>query len=183
MIGTAKKDKVKIPRQHAIEQPAEVRRRNFQEVSFGFNEELALIEADRCIDCKKPTCIDGCPVDVDIPSFIKLILERDYRGAIEKIRETNYLPMICGRVCPQENQCEKTCLLSKKYEPVAIGKLERFVADLELENGWFRVPTIQEHREEKVAIVGSGPAGLTCAAELAMRGYKVTMFEALHAIG
>lgn len=183
MATTLKKDKVKIPRQHAIEQLPEERRRNFQEVSQGFTEELALIEADRCIDCKKTVCIDGCPVEVDIPAFIKLVLQRDYRAAVEKIRETNYLPMICGRVCPQENQCELTCTLGKNYEPVAIGKLERFVADLELEHGWFQVPYITEHREEKIAIVGSGPAGITCAAELTKLGYRVTIFEALHAVG
>jgi glutamate synthase (NADPH/NADH) small chain len=182
-MATPKKEKVKIPRQHAIEQPPEERRRNFQEVSFGFSEELALVEADRCIECKKPVCIDGCPVEVDVPAFIQLILQKDYRAAVEKIRETNYLPMICGRVCPQENQCELICTLGKNYEPVAIGKLERYVADLELERGWFRAPTISEHRQEKVAIVGSGPAGITCAAELAKLGYRVTIFEALHAIG
>jgi glutamate synthase (NADPH/NADH) small chain len=177
------KNKVKIPRQHAIEQPPEERRRNFREVSLGFTEELAFIEADRCIECKKPVCIDNCPVEVDIPAFIRLILQEDYRGAVEKIREANYLPIICGRVCPQENQCELTCTLGKRYEPIAIGKLERFVADLELEHGWFGVPRIEERREEKVAIVGSGPAGMTCAAELAKLGYRVTLFEALHAIG
>ena len=177
------KDKVKIPRQHAIEQLPEERRNNFQEVSLGFTEELAFVEADRCILCKKPVCIDNCPVEVDIPSFIKLILAGDYRGAVEKIRETNYLPIICGRVCPQENQCELVCTLGKRYEPIAIGKLERFVADLELEHGWFQVPHIEQRREETVAIVGSGPAGITCAAELAKLGYRVTIFEALHAIG
>jgi glutamate synthase (NADPH/NADH) small chain len=179
----SKKDKVKIPRQHAIEELPEVRRRSFGEVSFGFTEELALIEADRCLDCKKPTCIEGCPVEIDVPAFIKLILAQDYQAAIEKIREANYLPMICGRVCPQENQCELTCLLAKRYEPIAIGKLERFVADLELERGWFKVSPPEERRNEKVAIVGSGPAGITCAAELAKLGYRVTVFEALHAIG
>jgi glutamate synthase (NADPH/NADH) small chain len=177
------KNKVKIPRQHAIEQPPDERRRNFREVSLGFTEELAFVEADRCIECKKPVCIDNCPVEVDIPAFIRLILQENYRGAVEKIREANYLPIICGRVCPQENQCELTCLLGKRYEPIAIGKLERFVADLELEHGWFEVPRIDQRREEKVAIVGSGPAGMTCAAELAKLGYRVTLFEALHAIG
>jgi glutamate synthase (NADPH/NADH) small chain len=177
------KNKVKIPRQHAIEQPPEERRRNFQEVSLGFTEELAFIEADRCIECKKPVCVDNCPVEVDIPAFIRLILQENYRAAVKKIREANYLPIICGRVCPQENQCELTCLLGKRYEPIAIGKLERFVADLELEHGWFEVPRIEQRHEEKVAIVGSGPAGMTCAAELAKLGYRVTLFEALHAIG
>jgi glutamate synthase (NADPH/NADH) small chain len=177
------KNKVKIPRQHAIEQPAEERRRNFREVSLGFTEELAFVEADRCIECKKPVCIDNCPVEVDIPAFIRLILQEDYRAAVEKIREANYLPIICGRVCPQENQCELTCLLGKRYQPIAIGKLERFVADLELEHGWFKVPRIEQRRQERVAIVGSGPAGMTCAAELAKLGYRVTLFEALHAIG
>ncbi|MFH2004047.1 MAG: NADPH-dependent glutamate synthase [Bacteroidota bacterium] len=176
-------ERMKIPRQHSIEQPTEDRIRNFNEVSSGLNEELALIEASRCIDCKNPVCIDGCPVRIDIPAFINLIIEKDFVGAANKIREANYLPAICGRVCPQEDLCEIVCVLGKKHEPVAIGKLERFVADYEMANNLFQSPVIENHIDKKVAIVGSGPAGLTCAAELAKLGYKVTIFEALHATG
>jgi glutamate synthase (NADPH/NADH) small chain len=174
---------MKIPRQHSIEQSPKERNQNFNEVSFGLNEELALIEAQRCIECKNPVCIDGCPVRIDIPAFIEKILEKDYVGAADKIREANYLPAICGRVCPQEDQCEIVCLLGKKHEPVAIGKLERFVADYEIKNNLFKSPVVINSIDKKVAIVGSGPAGLTCAAELAKLGYKVTVFEALHATG
>lgn len=176
-------ERMKIPRQHSIEQPVEERIKNFFEVSFGLNEELALLEAKRCLECKNPVCIEGCPVRIDIPGFIKLILEKDYVGAVNKIREANYLPAICGRVCPQEDQCEIVCLLGKKHEPVAIGKLERFVADFEMAHNLFETPVINNHIDKKVAVVGSGPAGLTCAAELAKMGYKVTIFEALHSTG
>jgi len=127
--------------------------------------------------------VDGCPVEIDIKGFVQLILQKDYVGAVHKIREANYLPAICGRVCPQESQCEELCVLGKKLTPVAIGKLERFVADFEMRNALFKPPAITERHPEKVAIVGSGPAGLTCAAELAKMGYGVTIFEALHAVG
>src|SRR4030042_4084077 len=122
-------ERMKIPRQHAFEQAPDERNLNFLEVSFGFDEDRTLIEASRCIDCKQPTCIDGCPVSIDIPEFIRLVLAKDYVAAVNKIREANYLPAICGRVCPQEDQCEQVCVLGKKLTPVAIGKLERFVAD------------------------------------------------------
>ena len=176
-------ERMKIPRQKALEQTPHERMINFLEVSFGFDEERTILEATRCIECKQPTCIDGCPVSIDIPEFIRLVLAKDYVGAVNKIREANYLPAICGRVCPQEDQCEQVCVLGKKLTPVAIGKLERFVADYEMKEGLFTAPVITEHRKEKVAIVGSGPAGLTCAAELAKKGYRVTVFEALHAVG
>jgi glutamate synthase (NADPH/NADH) small chain len=176
-------ERMKIPRQHSIEQNPEERNKNFSEVSFGLNEELAIIEAKRCLDCKNPVCIEGCPVRIDIPGFIKSIIEKDYVAAANKIREANYLPAICGRVCPQEDQCEIVCLLGKKHEPVAIGKLERFVADYEMANNLFESPVVTNHIDKKVAIVGSGPAGVTCAAELVKLGYKVTIFEALHATG
>ncbi len=175
--------RMKIPRQQAIEQAAGERVRNFTEVSLGMNEELALQEAARCLECKDPLCIDGCPVSVNILDFIRLIMKKDYIGAVNKIRETNYLPAICGRVCPQESQCEAVCTLGMKHDPVSIGKLERFVADFEREVGLFTPPDIPVRRDEKVAIVGSGPSGLTCAAELAKMGYQVTVFEALHAVG
>lgn len=176
-------ERMKIPRQQSIEQASAERVRNFTEVSLGLTEELALKEAARCLECRDPLCIDGCPVSVNILDFIRLILKRDYAGAVNKIRETNYLPAICGRVCPQESQCEAVCTLGKKHDPVSIGKLERFVADFEQATGLFAPPEIPLRRPEKVAVVGSGPAGLTCAAELAKMGYQVTVFEALHAAG
>ena len=176
-------ERMKIPRQHSIEQDASDRIRNFSEVSFGVNEERALVEATRCLECKNAICVEGCPVSIDIRGFIEFILQKDYAGAVNKIREANYLPAICGRVCPQEEQCELVCTLGKKHQPVAIGKLERFVADFEMEHDLFIPPVITVHRDEKVAIVGSGPAGLTCAAELAKLGYRVSVFEALHAVG
>jgi glutamate synthase (NADPH) small chain len=175
--------RMKIPRQEPIEQAPQERMQNFLEVSYGFDLERSIVEAQRCLDCKDPLCIDGCPVGIDIPGFITLVLQKDYVGAVNKIREANYLPAICGRVCPQETQCEELCVMGKKLTPVAIGKLERFVADFEMQNNLFVPPEIKEKREEKVAMVGSGPAGLTCAAELAKMGYQVTIFEALHAVG
>jgi glutamate synthase (NADPH) small chain len=176
-------ERMKIPRQEPIEQAPAERMTNFLEVSFGFDDDRTVVEARRCLDCKQPLCVDGCPVGIDIPGFIRLVIANDFVGAVTKIREANYLPAICGRVCPQESQCEELCVLGKKLTPVAIGKMERFVADYEMRNKLFVPPQIPEHREEKVAIVGSGPAGLTCAAELAKMGYGVTVFEALHAVG
>lgn len=161
---------------------AQLRATCFEEVALGYSEETALLEAERCLQCKKPLCIEGCPVGVPIPDFIKLILERDYLKAALKIKEKNSLPAVCGRVCPQENQCEKLCILGKKNEPVAIGRLERFVADWELNNS---VNEIKEQKStgKKVAVIGSGPSGLTCAADLANMGHQVTVFEALHIAG
>src|ERR1041385_1162280 len=176
-------ERMKIPRQRAIEQQSDERSRNFLEVSRGFLQDTALIEASRCLECAQPVCIEGCPVNIDIKSFIQFVIKEDYIGAVNKIREANYLPAICGRVCTQEAQCEAVCTLGKKHPAVAIGKLERFVADYEMKHDLFVPPIINEHREEKVAIVGSGPSGLSCAAELAKLGHKVTVFEALHAAG
>lgn len=176
-------ERMKIKRQLPLEQDPKERCKNFLEVSYGFDEERALLEAARCLECKDQICVQGCPVVIDIRGFIRLILQKDYIGAVNKIREANYLPAICGRVCPQETQCEIVCTLGKKHEPVAIGKLERFVADFEMANNGFVIPEIKTKRDGKIAIVGSGPAGLTCAAELAQLGYKVTIFEALHAVG
>ncbi len=176
-------ERMRIPRQHPIEQDAEARRRNFEEVSFGFDESLVSREMLRCIDCKEPQCVEGCPVGIDIPGFIKLIVEKDYLGAARKIKEKNYLPAITGRVCPQETQCEAVCPIGKKHQPVAIGKLERFVADYERLHNAFNGFAVKDKKKERVAVVGSGPAGLTCAAELAKLGYNVTIFEALHAAG
>jgi len=174
---------MKIPRHLPIEQDAEIRITNFEEVSKGFDYNLALEEAKRCLECKNPVCVEGCPVSIDIPGFIQRIYEQDYQGALEKIRESNYLPAICGRVCPQENLCEIVCLLGKKREPVAIGKLERFVADYELAYGKFTPPRKEAPKQQKVAVIGSGPGGLTVAADLAKLGYDVTIFEALHEPG
>ncbi|TFF93807.1 MAG: NADPH-dependent glutamate synthase [Promethearchaeota archaeon] len=172
-----------IPRQSMKEQDPKERIHNFEEVPFGFTQEQALLEASRCLQCGKPLCVEGCPVNVDIPGFIKLIKEKDFRGAIYKIKDYNILPAICGRVCPQEVQCEQTCILGKRWEPVAIGALERFVADWEKENQLKACPECQPPNGKKVAIIGSGPAGLTCAADLAKMGYDTTIFEAFHTGG
>jgi glutamate synthase (NADPH/NADH) small chain len=176
-------ERMKIPRQESIEQDAVARSQNFLEVSFGLDEERALLEVARCLECKNAVCIEGCPVRVDIRSFLQLVVQKDFVGAVRKIRETNYLPAICGRVCPQEEQCEAVCTMGKKHPSVAIGKLERFVADYELAHDLYTPPAAPAQRPEKVAIVGSGPSGLTCAAELAKLGYQVSIFEALHATG
>ncbi|TES92840.1 MAG: NADPH-dependent glutamate synthase [Candidatus Cloacimonadota bacterium] len=167
-----------MPRQNPKE-----RINNFNEVALGYPEEAAVLEANRCIGCPKPKCIDGCPVLVDIPGFIKLVQERKFVEASKKIKETNVLPAICGRVCPQETQCEIVCVLSKIDKPVAIGRLERFVADYESAAGEIEIPTKPVPKGKKVGVVGSGPAGLTVAGELAKMGYGVTIFEALHKPG
>ena len=173
----------RIPRQKLPEQEPEVRNKNFNEVALGFDEELAVKEASRCLQCKKPFCIDGCPVLIDIPAFIQMIVEKDFIGSARKIKEENSLPAICGRVCPQEVQCEETCVLSRRGEPVAIGNLERFVADYERDKNAIEMPPIPEPTGKNVAVVGSGPAGLTAAGELAKMGHKVKIFEALHKPG
>jgi glutamate synthase (NADPH) small chain len=178
-----KAKKPKIPRQPMPEQPPEVRRHNFEEVPYGYPEETALIEASRCIQCKKPKCVLGCPVSIDIPAFILKIVEKDFVGAIAKIKEANMLPAICGRVCPQETQCEELCILGKKGEPVAIGRLERFLADWEREQGQVPLPECALPSGKKVAVVGSGPAGLSVAADLIKLGHQVVVFEALHKLG
>jgi len=175
--------KEKIPRQDMPEQDPKVRAKNFDEVPLGYTEEQAVLEAKRCIQCKKPLCIAGCPVDVDIPGFIKLIAEEDFIGAALKLKETNALPAICGRVCPQEDQCEKVCVLGKKGEPVAIGRLERFAADYERESGNIMIPDVAPPTGKKVAVVGAGPAGLTIAGDLVKLGHDATVFEALHKAG
>ena len=165
------------------EQPHDQRIKNFNEVALGYNEEEALIEASRCLQCKKPTCVDGCPVHIDIPAFIAKIKEKDYAGAINKIKEKNNLPAICGRVCPQETQCEQLCIMGKRHEPVGIGRLERFASDWELSHE-AQLPEITKLKGNiKVAVIGSGPAGLTAAGDLAKFGYEVTIFEAFHLPG
>jgi glutamate synthase (NADPH/NADH) small chain len=173
----AKKERTPMP-----EQPAEERKKNFNEVALGYTKEDALAEASRCLSCKEPKCVEGCPVNVDIPGFIKMVCEEDFSGAIEKIKGTNALPAICGRVCPQETQCEALCVLGKKGQPVAIGRLERFCADYERQQS-VKVPEVPEPTGKKVAVVGSGPAGLTAAADLAKLGHKVIVFESLHKAG
>jgi glutamate synthase (NADPH/NADH) small chain len=178
-----KKEKQKVPRQKMPEQEAKVRARNFNEVPFGYKPDLAQLEANRCLQCKKPKCIEGCPVEIEIPSFIKLISERDFVGAARKLKERNSLPAVCGRVCPQEDQCEKLCIVGKKDEPVAVGRLERFAADWERDKGEVSIPEKAPSTGKKVAVVGSGPAGLTLAGDLILKGHKVTIFEALHKAG
>ena len=173
----------KEPRQPMPEQPPKQRIRNFDEVPLGYTPEQAVAEAGRCLQCKKPPCIGGCPVAVDIPGFIALVREEKFAEAARKIKETNVLPAVCGRVCPQEDQCEAACVLGKKGEPVAVGRLERFVADWEREHNLAQKPDMPPPTAKRVAIVGSGPAGLTCAADLARQGHDVTIFEALHEMG
>ena len=170
---------IKVP---MPEQDPKVRARNFQEVTLGYTEDMAVEEAGRCLGCKNPKCVEGCPVNVRIPEFIAKVRERDFKAAYEIITSTNALPALSGRVCPQETQCESKCVRGIKGEPVAIGRLERFVAD------WYRenvnaMPEKVPSNGMKVAVVGSGPAGLTCASDLAKKGYQVSVFEALHTAG
>jgi glutamate synthase (NADPH/NADH) small chain len=179
------RERMKIPRQHMPEQNPAKRGHNFLEVNLGLGEQLAQVEANRCISCAKPTCVSKCPVGVQVKDFLKLVLAGDYLGAAAKIRESNALPAVTGRVCPQEDQCEGGCLLGNKggCEPLAIGYLERFVADYEQSTGQFGMPPIAALTGKKIAIIGSGPAGLSCAGDLIQKGHKVRVFEALHEIG
>ena len=169
--------KVKMPEQEPC-----VRNKNFKEVSLGYTPEMAISEAKRCLNCKNKPCVSGCPVNVKIPEFISLVAEGDFEGAYKKISETNALPAVCGRVCPQESQCEGKCIRGIKGESVAIGRLERFVADYYMANFERELPEITPNGK-KVAVIGAGPAGLTCAGDLAKKGYKVTIFEAFHTAG
>jgi glutamate synthase (NADPH/NADH) small chain len=171
-----------MSRQIMPKQEPQARKTNFEEVACGFSEEQAIAEASRCLNCPKQFCVSGCPVEVNIPAFIKLIKAGDFNAAAAKIKEKNSLPAICGRVCPQENQCEKQCILGKKGEPIAIGSLERFVADRQAALTETTAPRVTGALH-KAAIIGAGPAGLTCAADLALRGFEVTVFESLHAAG
>lgn len=179
------KKKIDLRRVPIPKQPAEVRRRNFSEVALGYSEEQALEEARRCIQCKKANCVKGCPVGVDIPEFIQALLDQHMTEAVRILKSKNSLPGICGRVCPQETQCEMTCALAKRGAPVAIGRLERYVADWERAHSGLvqRQSEPPKFNGRRVAVVGSGPAGLTCAADLAKLGYGVTIFEALHVAG
>jgi len=178
-----KKKKEKTPRQPMPEQAPDVRRRNFDEVPLGLTVELAQAEASRCLQCRKPGCVAGCPVEIDIPGFINLIGEGDFTGAIRNLWGKNALPAVCGRVCPQEIQCEGICIVGKKGDPVAIGNLERFCADYEREYGTGELPPTAPSTGKKVAVVGSGPSGLTVAGDLIAKGHDVTVFEAFHKPG
>ena len=178
-----KPKRLNIPRTAIPEQPAKLRATNFEEVTLGYDDDMAMIEASRCIQCKKPKCVLGCPVGIDIGAFIKLIELGDPAGAIAKLKETTSFPAVCGRVCPQEEQCELHCVLGVKQEPVAIGRLERYAADWEFAHGSSSKPATAPRKGKRVGVVGSGPAGLTCAGELAKMGYDVTIYEALHKPG
>lgn len=177
------KRRMEIPKQSMSEQEPMARIRNFYEVPYGYTPEQAMKEAERCIQCKKPVCVGGCPVNIDIPWFIRLIAEGKFIEAARKLKETNGLPAVCGRVCPQEDQCEKVCVIGKKGEPVSIGRLERFAADFEREHGEVTIPELPTWTGKRAAIVGGGPAGLTVAGDLVKKGHKVTIFEALHIAG
>ena len=178
-----KPKKTSIPRTPIPEQDAKARAGNFGEVALGYTRDQALIEASRCLQCKKPKCVAGCPVEIDIPRFIKALEDDDPAAAIATLKQKTSFPAVCGRVCPQEDQCEKLCILGRKHEPVAIGRLERYAADWEARRGQAAKPEIAPAKGKKVGVVGSGPAGLTCAGELAKLGYGVTIYEALHKPG
>jgi glutamate synthase (NADPH/NADH) small chain len=175
--------KLDLHRREMPKQPPEVRRRNFDEVALGYLAETAVQEATRCLGCKKPKCVLGCPVEIDIPGFIQSIAQRDFLAGIRILKEKNCLPAVCGRVCPQEEQCEEICVLVKKGGQIAIGRLERFLADWEAGQGEPEMPQIPAPTGRKVAVIGGGPAGLTVAGDLIKLGHQVTIFEALHKMG
>lgn len=173
---------LKVPRHDMPCQDPQVRAHNFEEVALGYTREMAIEEAQRCLQCKNPRCVEGCPVNISIPDFISKIVEEDFLGAAQVLKMSSSLPAVCGRVCPQESQCEAKCILGIKGEPVAIGRLERFAADFEIQSGASKA-NISESTGKRVAIIGAGPAGLACASDLAKAGHKVTIFEALHVAG
>ena len=178
------KSKINLNRVEMPRQDPKVRAHNYKEVALGYTDDMVKEEASRCIQCPKRMCVSGCPVNVDIPEFIKAVREGDMPEAVRILKSKNALPAICGRVCPQETQCEEVCTLSKKKDPIAIGRIERYVADWDLGNKEKRSPTqLPPPTGKKVAVIGSGPAGLVCAADLAKMGHKVTMYEALHTAG
>ena len=178
-----RRERMRISRHDMPEQPAAERAVNFVEVNLGFDAATAIAEAERCLLCKRPTCIEGCPVDINVKDFVAAVADGDFQGAVDIIKLDSSLPAVCGRVCPQEAQCEGACVLDKKYRAVAIGHLERFVADWEQSHGGPADPEPVEQTGKRVAIVGSGPAGLACATDLAKEGHEVTVFEALHELG
>ena len=180
---TTKEKKPKKGRVRMPEQDPKVRARNFAEVPTGYTPEMAKEEAARCLQCKNPGCVDGCPVGIDIPGFIRFIKDGDFTQSIRNVWTQNSLPAVCGRVCPQESQCEGLCILGKKGEPVAIGNLERFVADYERAHGTGALPPKAAPTGKRVAVVGAGPAGLTVAGDLIQKGHEVTVFEAFHKPG
>ncbi|MDR1957764.1 MAG: NADPH-dependent glutamate synthase [Planctomycetaceae bacterium] len=165
------------------EQPPKIRAKNFKEVPLGYTHEMAAAEAARCLQCKRPFCMQGCPVNVEIPAFLKLMTEGKFAEAARKVKENNTLPAVCGRVCPQESQCESKCVLGRKFEPVAIGRCERFAADYERNNNLTVIPQKLPPNGRKIAVVGAGPSGLTAAGDLVLLGYDVTIFEAFHRPG
>ena len=175
--------KLDLNRVSMPKQEPEVRAKNFNEVALGYTAEMAQAEANRCLQCPKRACVDGCPVDVDIPDFIEALRQGDMKEAVRILKSKNSLPGICGRICPQETQCEASCTIAKKGAPIAIGRLERYVADWELAQGEMAKPEIARPTGKKIAIVGSGPAGLTAAADLVKLGHEVTIFESLHVAG
>ena len=181
------KDRMAIPQMEMPSREPAERARQMAEVALGYTEEQAVVEANRCLQCKNQPCINGCPVGVKIPQFIAKIAERDFKGAVDTIKETSLLPAICGRVCPQEKQCQGMCTVGKTYKSaekaVSIGRLERFVADWERENNKVTMPQIAPATGKKVAVIGAGPAGLTVAADCARAGHEVTVFEAFHKAG
>ena len=183
MAESKPKPKIKKEAEPMPKQKPGVRRKNFNEVALGYSEEQAKTEANRCLQCPKPQCVTGCPVEISIPEFIKLLREGKYEEAAKKIKEKNSLPAVCGRVCPQEEQCQKVCILGKIGEPVSIGRLERWLADWEREKGNVKKPDDPPPTGKKVAVIGAGPAGLTAAADLAKLGHKAVIFEALHLPG
>jgi glutamate synthase (NADPH/NADH) small chain len=184
MADTKPPPKPKVNKEGVLmpKQTPEVRKNNFNEVALGYTEEQAVAEAERCLQCPVPKCVGGCPVEIEIPAFVKLIKESKFEEAIMKVKEKNSLPAICGRVCPQEEQCQQQCVMGKAGDPVSIGRLERFVADYEMKKG-VSAPPKSGATGKKVAVIGAGPAGLTVAADLAKRGHEVVVFEALHKPG
>ncbi|MDY0318129.1 MAG: NAD(P)-binding protein, partial [Candidatus Izemoplasmatales bacterium] len=171
-----------ISRTKMPELDATIRNKNFEEVALGYDLKQVKMEASRCLDCKNPRCVTACPVNIDIPRFIKLILEDKFEDAYCTIYQDNILPAVCGRVCPQEKQCEGACVLGIKFESVSIGALERFLGDFSLKNNFLKKEIIEENHH-KIAIIGSGPAGLACAASIRRMGYSVDVYEALHEFG
>ncbi len=182
-MSEEKTGKIDLNRHDMPKQTPEMRRHNFNEVALGYTEEMAVREGRRCLQCKKPRCVTGCPVEIDIPGFISFVVKGDFAGGIRRLKEKNCLPAVCGRVCPQESQCESKCILQSKGGEIAIGRIERFLADWEAAQGHVDIPALPKSTGKRVAVVGSGPAGITVAGDLALLGHEITIFEALHKAG